>query len=69
MLLKSFEIKSLIVISRSGGQEVEFHEIKRGGQITLQSRDQIFSSLFMRSTFVLIILSPDPCIFHEIKIH
>jgi hypothetical protein len=47
----------------TGGQEIEFHEIKTGDRNFFF--DQQNSSFFMRSKVTIIIGLPDQCIFHE----
>ena len=64
----TFEKRSILLDVRGNDHEVEFHEIKIGGQMIWQSRDQIILPVFMRSKFLIMIRSPDCANFHEFKI-
>ncbi len=51
----------------SGGREVEFHEIKIGGQKILRSWEWQNFGFFMRSKFLIMIWSPDRPFFTRSK--
>ncbi len=66
---------ALFLFVTSGGEpnmgndhEVEFHEIKIGGQMIWLSWDQIILPVFMRSKFLTMIQSPDCSFFMRSKL-